>query len=261
LPPTVNNQKGKRLFFLSKSKQLISHFNIHSTPKKNEVYESRFVHKLIQNFEFVRYFENWGTETILKKVKQYYFLANTPAHQPVEGKYFIIHPGSGKLESHKRYPPKLWEIFIKEIRKVYPSVKIIICGTGDEALLVESITTSFSLDKKVLNASNKYSLSEYLALINNCTLFISGDCGPTHMASILRKPMVTIFGPTDYAKTGPFSNCVPVFCSPKLKCMPCYGSLAFGIKGCPTVDCMNNVTSSQVLAAIVLQLNKPHETA
>jgi heptosyltransferase-1 len=48
-------------------------------------------------------------------------------------------------------------------------------------------------------------IGELIALLHKARLFIGGDTGPMHLAAALRVPVVTLFGPTDPARNGPYS--------------------------------------------------------
>ncbi len=50
------------------------------------------------------------------------------------------------------------------------------------------------------------SVSELIALMRRAQLFLGGDTGPMHLAAALGVPVVTIFGPTDPARNGPFGT-------------------------------------------------------
>ena len=94
-----------------------------------------------------------------------------------------------------------------------------------------------------------------MTIIRNSNLFISADCGLTHIASIMKIKMITIFGPTDYEITGPYSHCIPIRINPKLKCMPCHLSKKYGNRGCDSVDCLHVFDNLEVLKVIDENLN------
>jgi heptosyltransferase-1 len=51
-----------------------------------------------------------------------------------------------------------------------------------------------------------FTISQLMALTRKAALFIGGDTGPLHLASLLQVPVVAIFGPTDPARTGPYGT-------------------------------------------------------
>lgn len=258
LPPTINNKNGKLLYKLSRAKKLIAHYEIHSLPKKNEVYVHQFKHKVLQNLEFVRYFEDWSDETIIEFANKNYYLDNIDKTNVndinLKEKYFMLHPGSGAKQTHKRYPVEKWRDFVSILRKTHPEYKIYVSGVGGEGELTQTITAPYKNDHFVKDIANQYTLSQFMTIIRNCNLFISADCGPTHLASIMKTKMVTVFGPTDYQITGPYTHSLRVEAEPKLRCMPCHLSIKYKNKGCATLDCMQLANNIQLLKAVNQQL-------
>jgi heptosyltransferase-1 len=50
------------------------------------------------------------------------------------------------------------------------------------------------------------SIAELIALTRQAKSFIGGDTGPLHLASAMGVPVIAIFGPTDPARNGPYSQ-------------------------------------------------------
>lgn len=76
-------------------------------------------------------------------------------------------------------------------------------------------------------------LDELLALIDGCRLFIGNDSGPTHAAAALRKPIVVVWGSSDFRAWYPWETRHELIRS-DLPCMPCPGYVcaAFGAPKC-----------------------------
>lgn len=51
------------------------------------------------------------------------------------------------------------------------------------------------------------SLAQLIALVRRSRLVIAGDTGPLHLAAALGIRVVGLYGPTDPARTGPWTNC------------------------------------------------------
>ena len=94
---------------------------------------------------------------------------------------------------------------------------------------------------KPINAVGKTSITELIALIKRCHVFISSDSAPMHVASSVDAPLIAIFGPTD-----PKRHLVPpshhqVFWK-EIQCSPCY------LRSCPIgLICMKKITVQEVL--------------
>lgn len=87
-------------------------------------------------------------------------------------------------------------------------------------------------------------LDKLKALIERCTLMVTGDTGPRHLAVAFDKPIVCLIGPTDPAYT---AYCLEqtVLIRKDLPCMPCQS------KVCPLGHhrCMKDIAVDEVIAA------------
>jgi heptosyltransferase-1 len=84
-------------------------------------------------------------------------------------------------------------------------------------------------------------LAELIALTRQAGLFIGGDTGPMHLAAALQVPVVTIFGPTDPARNGPYATEAVVLRSPQ--------SVTNHSRRGPLDGAMLAITPAQVLSA------------
>ncbi len=50
------------------------------------------------------------------------------------------------------------------------------------------------------------SMAHLVAMVRRTSLMVAGDTGPLHLAAALGRPVVTIFGPTDPARNGPYGT-------------------------------------------------------
>ncbi len=71
------------------------------------------------------------------------------------------------------------------------------------------------------NLCGKTTLMQLAALFEAANLVIANDSGPMHIACALGRPLVTIFGPTNPIRTGPYGRMETVVRA-NLDCMPCY---------------------------------------
>ena len=71
-----------------------------------------------------------------------------------------------------------------------------------------------------LNLAGKASIVETASILGEMSLVIGNDTGPLHIAAMLKVPTVTIMGPTDERRTGPWGNRNTVVRAP-IECAPC----------------------------------------
>jgi ADP-heptose:LPS heptosyltransferase len=100
-----------------------------------------------------------------------------------------------------------------------------------------------------LNLAGLTSLSETAAVIQKCSVLLSGDSGVLHIAAGLNIPTVSLFGPSSSLKWAPRGE-KHVVVSRHLSCSPC--SMFGRTPPCPHgVRCMNEITVDQVVEAAV----------
>ena len=112
--------------------------------------------------------------------------------------FALINPGAAW--PNKRWPPERFgEIaaFLKEVRGL-PSV--VLWGPGEEGLAGAVVETSGGA-ARVAPPTN---LADLLALSRAAALMVSGDTGPLHIACAAGTPTVSLFGPTDPHRNGPW---------------------------------------------------------
>lgn len=162
-----------------------------------------------------------------------------------EGDLIIgINPGAA-FGSAKCWLPERFKQLTKELLQ-FPKVKIAYFGDKAGAPLVEEICSGFS--ERVINLAGKTNLRELMALIQSCTLFLTNDSGPMHVASALGVPLIALFGSTSDVATGPYNGGVVIH--KHVPCSPCYR------RECP-IDfrCMKRIEVKEVYDHILSLLN------
>ena len=96
------------------------------------------------------------------------------------------------------------------------------------------------------NLSGKTSIKELCAYIGGCSLFITNDSGPMHVAAAYQVPTVAIFGPTKYKETSQWKNEKSIIVRHEMDCSPCMK------RECPLKhhNCMREITASEVIEAV-----------
>jgi len=133
--------------------------------------------------------------------------------------------------------------------------KIVIFGSKEELSLAKEIEENIRYS--VVNLAGKTNLKELITFISGCTIFLTNDSGPMHIAVATKVPTVAIFGPTTHElgfyPYGVEHRVVEV----DLSCRPC--SL-HGSKKCPLghFNCMKMVSVGQVYSTIKEILGKKY---
>jgi ADP-heptose:LPS heptosyltransferase len=127
----------------------------------------------------------------------------------------------------------------------------IAAGTGrDERMLVDRILRDSR--GAAIPAPETRSFDDLLALLGRTSVFVSGDTGPLHAASLHGVPVVQLLGPTHPVHNEPWSGTPSRRLHVPLACSPCR-------KGCPDVSCMKAISPTAVVEAI-LELRAAHAT-
>ncbi len=151
-----------------------------------------------------------------------------------------INPGAAYGPA-KQWPPDRFAAVGDRIQEVCGVKILIFGGPADRAL---GLRIRQSMRYPAVNLAGETDLSEAMALIRECRLFITNDSGLMHVASALKVPLVAIFGSTDPEATGPWGYRGRILKS-KISCSPCLEP------ECPLghSQCMTRITTNAVFEA------------
>ncbi len=116
-----------------------------------------------------------------------------------EQPFALVNPGAAW--PNKRWPADRYgelSAFIRDVRQL-PS--FVLWGPGEEDLARSVVAASSGAARMAPPTT----LNDLLALSRAAALMVSGDTGPLHLAAAAGTPTVSIFGPTDPSRNGPWS--------------------------------------------------------
>ncbi len=156
-----------------------------------------------------------------------------------------INPGAA-YGSAKCWLPDRFKQLTRKLLE-FPHLKIVYFGDKAGASLVHEICSGFP--DRVINLAGKTSLRELLSLIQTCSLFLTNDSGPMHVASALGIPLIALFGSTSDIATGPYNGGRVIH--KHVPCSPCYR------RECP-IDfrCMTRIEVKEVYDEILEVVKK-----
>lgn len=165
-----------------------------------------------------------------------------------------IFPGGGKntrdIVFQKRWGIEKYAAIADMISANY-SVKVIVFGSADEEMLVSRLLKLSQTE--IINAGGKTNLKQLAALIKKCSLFITNDSAPLHIAIAMDTPTISLFGPSR-AKTIIEENRKHVAIQSTYLCSPCYCNSVF--PGCKKPGCMEAISIDEVFAVVRSQFDK-----
>ncbi len=129
----------------------------------------------------------------------------------------IIHPGTSSFGAFKQWPILNYALLADMILESYQAEVIFTWGPGEYDAVEEIIK---NMRKKAVPACETRSIKQLIELLRRACLFIGGDTGPLHIASIMDIPVVGIYGPKDPLIYGPY-NGRSVVIKKDVPCSPC----------------------------------------
>ena len=117
-------------------------------------------------------------------------------------------------------------------------LSVAIIGSTSEMSAAERVTAHMKSPAAIL--TGKTTLETLMGVLAECSLMITNDSGPMHIAAALGTPTVAVFGSTDERVTGPVGAQTRIVKTP-VDCSPCL------LRECP-IDhrCMERVSVSDV---------------
>jgi heptosyltransferase-2 len=130
--------------------------------------------------------------------------------------------------------------------------QIILIGGPSERTNAEGVLERMRLPGAV-NLVGETTMAELIGLLAGCSLLVTNDTGPAHVAAALGTPTLTIFGPTNEFETAPNGPRAEMIRAEGIECARCMH------RDCP-IDhrCMTRIAPEDVLArARALLLRTP----
>lgn len=157
---------------------------------------------------------------------------------PADVRYAVLVPGANW--ETKRWPPQRFAALVGPLRERFGLASVVAGGPADSAFAAQI--------PGAIDVTGKTSLRQLVALLERAQLVIGNDTGPTHIAAALRRPLVTLFGPTNAARNGPWGRMDGVV-QLDIPCSPCYS------RQCSHQSCLQWLAWEPVLAAAAQQVS------
>lgn len=171
---------------------------------------------------------------------------------PSDGLVIGINPGSVYGSAKRWIPERFAEVgdrLVEQLTQEFTGVPCVRCvligGKGEEAL-AQDIARRMRNEPIVL--SGRTTIHELMGVLTRCSVLVTNDTGPMHVAQALGVPVAAIFGSTDPSTTSPHGQFSGVVTA-SVRCAPCL------LRTCP-IDhrCMTQVSVEQVLDVALSQI-------
>jgi len=151
--------------------------------------------------------------------------------------FLVINPGGG-------WPTKLWQpaayaALADRIQRELQLSVAVTTGPGEETLYQR--IAGLCRGDRPLHLSVPF--LQLIPLYSRARMVVGGDTGPFHLACLLGRPVVGIYGPTSPVRNGPFGTCGETV-TRNLPCSFCYGRV------CPTKNECMDIPVDEVFAAV-----------
>lgn len=156
---------------------------------------------------------------------------------PRDVRYAVLLPGTNWPT--KRWPVENFAAAVGPLKERY-GLATVVAGGDDVRSLAGQIPGAIDL-------TGRTNLRELVALLEGASLVIANDSGPMHIAAALGRPLVTLFGPTNPDRTGPYQRMDTVL-RLDLPCSPCYS------RRCSHQSCLRWLDEEAALDAAAVQL-------
>lgn len=165
--------------------------------------------------------------------------AGWEARRLPKGPWVGVSPGAA-FGGAKRWLPARFAAAAAELATDL-GASIALFGAPNEADLCADIANRIGPRAYVL--AGRTTLAEYIELASTCSVYLTNDSGPMHVAGALGIPTVAVFGATDHIATGPSGPRARIVREP-VECSPCLR------RECPLQEhlCMLGVSVERVVA-------------
>lgn len=150
-----------------------------------------------------------------------------------------IHPGANW--PNKRWKPEYLAMLSDMLQQ--RNIKTVFFGGRDDLQIVDKVVELCKVKPVIM--TGKLTLLELAAMVEKCSVFVSADSGPMHIAVSQRVPVVALFGPTSPTRYGPY-NVAHRIIQPDSNCIMCgSGRCKF------ETNCMEFIAPEKVFHAVL----------
>lgn len=171
---------------------------------------------------------------------------------PEQAPIIALNPNASNMCLERRWPAEYFSELVVRLRARYPACWFVFVGAPDEKDYVAGILSRFAPEetRQIIGLAGDLSIPEFLAFLKRCSLLITNDSGPSHMANLMELPTIIFFGPSPPSllkPVGPKHRVLykGVWCSPCLNYYTLAGPLCKGDN-----ICMKQISVDETFSAV-----------
>ncbi len=157
-----------------------------------------------------------------------------------------INPGA--RWDNKCWPAGHFAELVRQLAAHDPKLRFALLGGSGDWQLTEIIRRA--APERCVSFAGRTTLPQLIEVLRRCDLLVTNDTGPMHLAAALRKPVISLFGPTRPAETGPYGQTHLALTRP-LPCAPCMKGRCHWAE---PLACLTGIQPPRVLAEVLARL-------
>lgn len=157
----------------------------------------------------------------------------------------------GARWENKRWPVQHFQKLVVDLRARDESLRFVILGGPSDVSLAGQITSA--APEACIDLTGRTSLPQMVEVIRKCSVVVTNDTGPMHVAAALQKPVVGIFGPTNPARTGSYGQIDRALQRRDLPCVPCMKDTCSYRE---PLACVRGISAAQVADEVFARLRE-----
>ncbi len=127
---------------------------------------------------------------------------------------------------------------------------MVFTGGAEDRPVIEEVAAS--MKRRPVNLAGVTGLKDLACLYTRCSLLVTTDTGPMHIAAAMGCPTVALFGPTAPWRTGPYGREHEVVRG-GVACSPCFR------KKCSSMTCMKEISVNRVYEIVLEVFDREKE--
>ncbi len=166
---------------------------------------------------------------------------------PANGhRWIALQPGARWL--NKRWPAEHFAALAQRLLAHDESLRIVVLGGDADRPLGAQVAGLAG--ERCLDLTGQLSLPGMVEWLRRCSLMITNDTGPMHVAVALGRPVIGLFGPTEPTRTGPYGQLAHTL-RVDLPCAPCMKATCANAE---PLACLKGLTVERVFRAAIARL-------
>ena len=165
--------------------------------------------------------------------------------------FVVLNINAGTTSLERRWAPDRFMKVVSVLKAKHPGIRFFFIGNTSEHDYVQDAIQGLSSEPRMCatNCAGLLSLGELIALFERCSLLLTNDTGPLHIAAAVGTRIVALFGPESPQFYGPVASARVVYKA--ISCSPCMNVYDAKLFICPyNARCMREISVDEVLAEV-----------